>query len=134
MTLNRRFAIALGITALFGAAVVNAAQLGKADVPFGFEVGGQKMAAGSYTATSHAGGDVVIRNTATGRSAYILPRPADSIRSDDSKLTFTCYGSQCFLSETQFGQTRTSYNVPRSHHEKELAKSERPEEKLIAMR
>jgi hypothetical protein len=34
----------------------------------------------------------------------------------------------------QFGQTRTTYNVPRSHHEKELAKAERSEEKLIAMR
>jgi hypothetical protein len=64
-----------------------------------------------------------------------MPRPADSIHSDDSKLTFTCYGSKCFLSQMQFGQTRTSYNVPRSHHEKELAKSEqRSEEKLIAMR
>jgi hypothetical protein len=134
MTLNRRFAIALGITALFGAAVVNAAQLGKADVPFAFEVAGQKMAAGSYAAASHPGGDVAIRNTATGQSAYILPRPADWTRGDDSKLTFTCYGSQCFLSQMQFGQTRQSYNVPRSHHERELATRERPEEKLIAMR
>jgi hypothetical protein len=134
MTLNRRFAIALGITALFGAAVVHAAQLGKADVPFAFEVAGQKMAAGSYTTTSHPGGDVVIRNTATGKSAYVLPRPADRPRSDASKLTFTCYGSKCFLSQMQFGQTGQSYNVPRSQHERELAKAERPEAKLIAMR
>ena len=134
MTLNRRFAIALGITALFGAAVVNAAQLGKAVVPFTFEVAGQKLAAGPYSAASASGGLVTIRNTATGQSVYIMPRPGDSTISDESKLTFTSYGSKCFLSQMQFGQTRTTYNVPRSHHEKELAKAERSEEKLIAMR
>ena len=134
MKLNRGFAIALGITALFGAAVVNAAQLGQADVPFAFEAGGQKLDAGTYSAVSQPGGDILIRNTQTGHSAYVMTRGSDSTFDDASKLTFSCYGSKCFLSQMQFGQTRLKYNVPTSRHEKELAQTERSEQKLIALR
>jgi hypothetical protein len=134
MTLNRRFAIALGITALVGAAVVKAEELGKADVPFAFEVAGQKLPAGTYTATKGLGGDVLIRNVSTRDHAYVLSHPDGITSSRDSELTFSCYGSNCFLSQLQFGQTQRTYNLPRSRHEKELAHTERSREMLIAMR
>ena len=134
MTLNRRFAIALGITALAGAAVVQAAELGKAAIPFAFEAGGQKLSAGTYTTVSGPGGDVLIRNVTTNEAAFVMPRPTVIVHNGDSKLTFSCYGSNCFLSKMQFGATQRTYQVPRSRHEKEFAKAERSEEKLIAMR
>jgi hypothetical protein len=135
MTLNRRFAIALGLTALLGAAAVSAEQLGKADVPFAFEVVGQKLAPGSYTAVrQNAAGTFLIRNSQTGEAAAVMPVPVGPSRSEGSKMTFKCYGSQCFLSSIQFGQSQSVYQIRPSHHEKELAKVEQPQLNLIAMR
>jgi len=135
MTLNRRFAIALGITALLGAAVVSAEQLGKADVPFAFEAAGQKWAAGTYTAArQNAAGTVLIRNSESSQAMFIMPVPVGPSRNDTSSMAFNCYGSQCFLSKIQFGQTRTVYQVHPSQREKELAHAERPQVNLVAMR
>jgi 2-polyprenyl-6-methoxyphenol hydroxylase-like FAD-dependent oxidoreductase len=135
MTLNRRFAIALGLTALLGAAVVSAEQLGKADVPFAFEMAGQKWTAGSYSAVRQAaGGSVLIRNSSTWQAAFVTPVPAGPARSHDSSMGFHCYGSQCFLSTIQFGQSQNVYQIRPSSREKELAQTERPKVTLVAMR
>jgi hypothetical protein len=134
MTLNRKLAIALGITALAGAAVVQAGELGKATIPFAFEAAGKKLSAGTYTSETRPGGDVLIRNVTTNEAVFVMPRPSGIVRSGYSKLTFSCYGSNCFLSKMQFGGTQRTYQVPRSRHERELAKAERSEETLIAMR
>ncbi len=134
MKLNRRITRSLGFAALVGAAAVEAEQLGKAEVPFAFEVSGQKMNAGTYTAVRRTQGAVLIQNVATGKAVFVAPGAPNTTSRLDSSLTFTCYGSNCFLSQMRFYQTNRSYSVPVSHHEKELARVDQPERKLIAMR
>lgn len=136
MTLNRRLAIALGFTALLGAAVVQAEELKKAAVPFAFEVAGQKMEAGTYETSRHsAGGVLLIQNSKTRKATFLTPIPAGPAKNEQSILTFRCFGSQCFLERIQFGDTGTAYVVSPSKREKELAKAgERPQDTLVAMR
>jgi hypothetical protein len=135
MTLNRRFAIALGLTAILGAAVVSAEQLGKADVPFAFEMAGQKWAPGPYTAVRQGlAGTVLIRSGATNKAVFVMPVATEPSHGDASAMTFKCYGPHCFLSNIQFGQTRTVYELRASQREKELAKIERPQVNLVAIR
>ena len=132
MTLNRRLAMALGITALFGVAVVRAEEMHQARVSFAFEVAGQKLAAGTYHAVDNAG-TLLIRNSATGQGVYILPVAAGLTNSDQSSMTFRCYGSSCFLSQIQFRGAGV-YKVRPAKREKELARIEQPQVTLIALR
>jgi mannose/cellobiose epimerase-like protein (N-acyl-D-glucosamine 2-epimerase family) len=134
MTLNRRLTISLGIAALLGAAVVQAAELKQADVPFAFSVAGQRLEAGPYNATLSNGGALLIQNYTTRHSVYLIPLPAGERKIDQSSMTFLCYGSNCFLSQVTFAQSGTVYKVRPSKHEQELAKVERPAVTLIAMR
>ncbi len=134
MTRNSGLAIALGIAALFGAAAVQAADLKHANVPFAFEVAGQRLAAGTYNATLSNGGTLLIQGGATNKGVYLIPTPVGLRKSEESIMTFSCYGSSCFLGKIQFGQSEIVYQVRTSKHERELAKLERPEVTLIAMR
>jgi hypothetical protein len=135
MTLNRRFAIALGLTALLGAAVVSAEQLGTANVPFTFELAGQKWAPGPYTTVrQNAAGTLLIENSQTGEAAFVMTMGTVPSHSDISWMTFKCYRGQCFLSSIQFSQTRTTYELAPSRREKELTKIDRPQINLVAMR
>lgn len=134
MTLNRNFAIALGVTALFGAAVAQAEELNHINVTFAFEANGQRMAPGSYSAARSQGGSAMLRNVTTGQAIFVVADPTGVPKNDNSSMTFVCYGSDCFLSKLQFGQSQRAYQVPRSKHEKELARTEQPKEVLVAMR
>jgi hypothetical protein len=109
MKLNRRLAIALGITALFGVAVVQAEELKQYHVTFAFEAVGQKLEAGTYGAVDN-GGLLLVENIATGQGVYILPVPTGLTNSGKSSITLDCNGSQCFLNKIQFsGSQRRVY-------------------------
>ena len=116
MKMERRLVVALGITALFGVATVRAAELGRVNVPFAFEALGQRLEAGTYRAGDNSGA-LVVRNDKTGQGIFLR-----------------CYGPQCFLSRIQFGDTRKIYGIGTSKREKELAKVERPQVTIVAMR
>ena len=133
MRVNRRLVISIGITALFGAAVVQAEELGRAHVRFAFETRDQRMEAGTYTAVEKEG-VLLVRNNTTAQGVFLLPVLAGLSNSDESSMTFRCYGSDCFLSKIQFGGTHKVYEINPSNHEKELATVKRPQITTVAMR
>ena len=133
MKMNRRLAIALGITALFGVVTVRAEDLGRVNVPFAFEASGQRLEAGTYRAVDNSGA-LVVRNDKTGQGIFLLPVPIGLANSGQSSMTFRCYGPECFLNRIQFGGTRKMYGIGSSKREKELAKVERPQITIVAMR
>lgn len=133
MKMDRRLAVALGITALFGVATVRAAELGRVNVPFAFEALGQRLEAGTYKAGDNSGA-LVVRNDKTGQGIFLLPVPIGLANGGQSSMTFLCYGPQCFLSRIQFGDTHKIYGIGTSKREKELAKVARPQVTVVAMR
>ena len=96
MKMDRRLAVALGITALFGVATVRAAELGRVNVPFAFEALGQRLEAGTYRAGDNSGA-LVVRNDKTGQGIFVLPVPIGLTNGGQSSMTFRCYGPECFL-------------------------------------
>jgi hypothetical protein len=133
MTLHRRLSIALGIAALVGVAAVQAAELHQVKVPFAFEAADQKLEAGIYIVSNDVGGEMLVRNSQTGRGVFFLP-VAGGPTDQESSLTFRCYGTHCFLSKVQFGGIQMRYEVQPSKHEKEIALDEKPQITLVAMR
>ncbi|HUI77156.1 MAG TPA: hypothetical protein VLY24_04555 [Bryobacteraceae bacterium] len=134
MKLNRRLAIALGITALFGVVAVQAQEQQRVNVPFAFELVGQSLQAGTYMAISDLGGPLRIENTATGHSLELVPVLVGLTNSDHSSMVFRCYPSECFLNQIRFAGSQRVYQVPPSKREKVLAKAVRPAVAVVAMR
>ncbi|MBV8820080.1 MAG: hypothetical protein JO022_17075 [Acidobacteriaceae bacterium] len=132
MTLNRRWIIALGFTALLGATAVQAQEIETAKVPFAFSVNGKPQQAGSISAT-RSGNLVVIRNNDSHESMMLLPVLASVRESAQPSLTFERYGTHYFLRKVHFDNGYV-YEVQRTKHEKELAKSEHSELIMVAMR
>jgi len=79
-------------------------------------------------------GALLVRNNTTAQGVFLLPVLAGLNNNDESSMTFRCYGSDCFLSKIKFGGTRKIYEINPSKHEKELAKVERPQITMVAMR
>ena len=132
MTLNRRWIVALGFTALLGASAVQAEELDRANVPFAFNVAGKQQEAGSYSAQRQSN-VLIVRNNASRNEVMVVPIPAKVDYKAASSMTFERYGSQYFLRKVAFN-TGYVYELARTKHEKELARAERPEVILVAMR
>lgn len=135
MTLNRNFAIALGLAALVGGSMLQAEELRGAHVPFAFQAAGQKFEPGNYGIVRRtAGGSMLLQNTGTGQAVYVTPFPAGKTHVDKSSVTFLCYGSECFLERFQFSGTQIAYQLEPSRRERELAKVDQPTVMMLAMR
>jgi hypothetical protein len=69
----------------------------KADVPFGFSVGGAQLPADTYVITSVSSGMVLIRNARGRHSAIVSTLQGESKSTDSNKLVFARYGDRYFL-------------------------------------
>ncbi len=129
-TLTRAWAlIALAVMYLTNSGAVQAQSTAvKANVPFAFYVGDQKLPAGQYRLTQPMPG--VLYVAGDEGSIQILSIPADN-RDGKTMLIFTKYGTdQLFLSEVRW--TDGARKIPQSRSELELAKTVTPERVIAA--
>src|ERR1700748_1596648 len=96
--MKRIIAVALLAISTFSASSVFAQTRAlKADVPFGFSVGGAQLPADTYVITSISSGMVLIRNAKGGPSAIVSTLRGESKPTDSNKLVFARYGDHYFL-------------------------------------
>jgi hypothetical protein len=97
----------------------------KADVPFGFSVGGAQLPADTYLITSVSSGIVMIRNAKGGPSAMVTTLPGESRPTGSNKLVFARYGEQYFLHRIVCSAgVGVNVDIPTSKQEKKI-RSER---------
>lgn len=91
-----------------------------ASVPFAFSVGDRVRPAGTYRVDWASQPYLSMRDVKTGSSHRIVVLPASSQKlSAQSRLTFHCYESRCYLSSAWFAGTASGIQVSRSRSERE---------------
>jgi hypothetical protein len=96
----------------------------KANIPFEFTVGKDKLPAGQYTVESSiARGHLLIRAEDRSKSVFAsFFGGRSSGKPSRSKLVFNRYGSQYFLSQVWNEGSTVAMQLPKSRAERELAK------------
>lgn len=122
MAILRAFGLALVLASLLFAQETMAPVL-SVNVPFSFEVAGQRLAPGDYTVEFNVTVKWVLLKSAAGQSAAVVsfPIPADPPDGVDAKLVFHRYGDRSFLAEAW--HPRGAHGIVNSKQEKELVTS-----------
>jgi hypothetical protein len=99
----------------------------KVNIPFDFSVGDQDFAAGEYFVqrAQPSNGDLLVRvSSRNGKTTTVrMTFPVLSLElTDKGKLVFTRYGEHYFLSEIWPIGSSTGRGLPKSKHERELAR------------
>ncbi len=120
-----RLAGSLGMTAMLSAMILmaqTATKTGTAEIPFGFEVQGRALPAGTYTMQElGTSGAVILRNTQSNDSIAVMAPPNKAGKGGEPKLVFTEYGDRYFLSQIWFQNEEAGHMLLKSRAEKELA-------------
>ena len=100
----------------------------RANIPFDFNVGGKKFAAGSYSIVRAAlsNGDQVLQIASTDESSrvYSATYSLQSTRERNKPtLVFHRYGDEYFLAQIWPAGATTGRGLPKSHKEKNLQQS-----------
>jgi len=106
----------------------------KANIPFEFTAGNQTMSSGVYYVQNALGHVQLLRNPETNATVFVASNAlGNPYKIDSSKnvLVFHRYGSGYVL--TQIWASGVGHEVQVSKHFRELAKSEKPKETLVAM-
>jgi hypothetical protein len=100
-----------GLSVLLGSSTLSAqSQKAVANIPFAYNVGQQAFAPGKYTiAKNSSQGVFTLRGTDTGGGIFMPVIHQDTGGKDAWKLTFSCYASDCSLSQIRMGSE--SYNL-----------------------
>lgn len=97
----------------------------RANVPFAFQAGDEKMPAGEYEvqrAQLGTGSVEQLRRIDSSAAAFVLTNAADPAnKSGEAKLIFNCYHHECFLSQIWNGNGQ-GRKLLESRREKELAR------------
>jgi hypothetical protein len=90
-----------GLSALLGSLALSAQdRKAVANIPFAYHVGQKSLTAGTYTIQKmDAPGTFRLLDDQSGHSMFVSVTPLDTGRTNEHKLTFTCYAGQCSLSE-----------------------------------
>ena len=127
----------LSLLLVAGSAVAQSLNV-RANVPFNFAVSNKTLPAGAYDIrrADSAGGNMLILQARDGGSSMIIPtNAAETLKpADKTKLVFHKYGTQYFLSEIWVEGNQRGNSLPKSSHEKELARSLTPESFEIVAR
>jgi len=124
--------LTMAVICLIPAIVQAEAQLLKADIPFDFYVGSQKLPAGQYTVTRLADPALLRIFDGNGHgsltmSTEVYNRPG----APGGKLIFNRYGDQNFLCEVRWLEGSSGRQLPPSSLEARIAKN-RSAEKVFA--
>ncbi len=127
--MKSRFLVAFSAAlALFVLAAPMPAQYNmlRAGIPFEFTVAGKAMPAGEYalesTLNSRA---LLLRNYDAGAAAIVVAlRGGDAGRySGQARITFNRYGDRYFLAQVSDGSSGSTFEIPKSREEQELART-----------
>jgi hypothetical protein len=120
--------IVLAAATVCGLAAQDPSRRITANVPFGFETNGVKMAAGTYVMTGPTEDAIVkIFSKDTGKTTMLMALVANRDESGASSLEFKRYNGVYFLSAMKVGSTGQKVVLPYSRREKEMAIAIEPE-------
>jgi hypothetical protein len=116
----------LSLLLVAGSAIAQTVRV-RADIPFNFAVGSKTYPAGTYSIGTIGDRDdkVLLMKAADGSASMaIISNAAENLTAaDKTKLVFSRYGNQYFLSQVWlYGATR-GHQIPKSDREKEVAKA-----------
>jgi hypothetical protein len=116
----------IALAAVFGLAPAFAQEV-TFDVPFAFTAGSQAWRAGNYQVSVSKPGILMIRNTQTSKSAFLLTTGTDSHATSATQavMKFNQYGDHYFLSQVWVGLDRGEA-LQKSPAERERAKAVGP--------
>ncbi len=97
-------------------------QIIKANVPFDFVVGNQKLPAGEYSLSLNGAAALRIAKTSSPEVAGIMAVPVAGNIDPTPRLLFHRYGNRHFLAEVWLGEMSTSHRLYTSAAELEYAK------------
>ncbi len=111
-----------GLSALLGAAVVNAQDLSeKANIPFVFSAQQTTFEAGKYIVHEQSSsGLFLLRSNDTGHAVLMQMHPGPTADPQNPKLTFACYGHDCTLAKVSMEGSNVTYALPDTAIEKNL--------------
>jgi len=114
-------AAVIGISTLFGTALLAASGNSTAEIPFDFQIQDHTMHAGSYTVSPANGhGMYNVTNRETGESVFVSAPVNDVAKAGESKLAFRKYGERYFLAQIWFGGEAVGHGTVPGNSEKEL--------------
>ena len=119
----RNFVIGTGLAAILWAPLLKAQEsVESAQVRFDFHVNNLTLPAGNYTVmTTSNRVTIQLRNNDTGKSILFMP-PGRTLGKLDPRLSFHCYGDNCFLAEI-WVPGGSAYTMRKSSLESEIERS-----------
>ena len=120
----RNFVMGAGLAALLWSPLLMAQNVETAEVPFDFHAGQSALPAGTYNVIKTGmSGILQLRNEDTRDSIFLSPQGREEAnRNVDPKLSFRCYGGDCYLSAVWMPDS-LGYTFTKSGREKEIAKA-----------
>ncbi|MBI1764072.1 MAG: hypothetical protein HYR56_21820 [Acidobacteria bacterium] len=119
--------LTLVCTAVLAAVAVAAlgTNLMTAKIPFDFNIGSQRLPAGTYTVSrANAAGVLIVRNDQTAKSVAVITNAGQrSTPNEKAQLDFRRYGDQYFLSSVKQAFTGNYFEAPKSRRERETAEA-----------
>ena len=116
----------LSLLLVAGSAIAQTVHV-SADIPFNFVVGSKTYPAGAYSVKTMGDRDdkVLLLNAEDGKNSMaIFSNAAQNLTpADKTKLVFSRYGNQYFLSQVWVNGATRGHQLPKSNRENEVAKT-----------
>jgi hypothetical protein len=119
------FVSLLSLLLVAGSAIAQTVHV-RADIPFNFAVGSKTYSAGTYSIGTVGDRDnqVLLLQSGDGTSMMVISNAAErTTPADKTKLVFSRYGNQYFLSQVWLNGAIRGHQLPKSNREKEVAKA-----------
>jgi len=120
------FVSLLSLLLVAGSAIAQTVHV-RADIPFNFAVGSKTYPAGTYsigTVGDRENKVLLLQSGDGSTSMMLISNAAESITpADKTKLVFSRYGNQYFLSQVWLNGAIRGHQLPKSNREKEVAKA-----------
>jgi len=119
------FVSLLSLLLVAGSAIAQTVHV-RADIPFSFAVGSKTYSAGTYSIGTVGDHDnkVLLLQSGDGTSMMVISNAAERFTpADKTKLVFSRYGNQYFLSQVWLNGATRGHQLPKSNREKEVAKA-----------
>jgi hypothetical protein len=116
----------LSLLLVAGSAIAQTVHV-RADIPFNFAVGNKTYPTGAYsigTLGDRDGKVLLLRSEDGNTNMAIISNAAENrTPADKTKLVFSRYGKQYFLSQVWLSGATRGHQLPKSNREKEVAKA-----------
>jgi hypothetical protein len=113
-------ALALGTLASTPAAIAQESSPVKATIPFAFQIGRDRLPAGTYRIQSKSGDLILLRGPDNIDTFVLMHSAVSSSTSSMEKIVFHRYGDKYFLSQIWNAGNDTGFECPKSRAEKDV--------------